>query len=108
MAKYIGPLIVGTSVALVLGLVISPFFSVIIGGFIAGVMCKGGVSGGAVVGFLSGIITAIPFMLLAGLVTAFVPFVWVPLGRVSIGTMLIVGVLGLVGGVIGGLIRKKA
>ena len=80
MTKYFGPAIIGILVTIILGIFVTPFLSVIVGGLIAGIMCKGGASGGAGVGFLLGIISAIPFFIMAGVIGSSVPFVGAIIG----------------------------
>lgn len=44
MTRYVVSVILGILASLVLGIFITPVLSVIIGGFIAGILCKGGAS----------------------------------------------------------------
>ncbi|MFZ3169196.1 MAG: DUF5518 domain-containing protein [Candidatus Methanoperedens sp.] len=107
MTKYIFPSIIGFSISIVLGFIITPLLSVIVGGFIAGILCKGGSSGGAGVGLLIGVIYAIPIYLFAGMVASIIPFLGVILGGLGIGIMFFIGILGLIGGTLGGFVGNK-
>jgi hypothetical protein len=106
ITKYIFPAIIGFSASIVLGFIITPFLSIIIGGCIAGILCKGGVSGGAGVGLLIGVIYAIPVYLLAGIVASIIPSLGAILGILGVGIMFVISILGLVGGTIGGANSK--
>ena len=96
MTNYAVPAIIGILVSLVLGIFITPVLSVIIGSFIAGILCKGG--GGAGVGIVMGMFYAVPVYLFAGIVASVVPVLGVVLGGIGIWIMIVVSGLGLLGG----------
>lgn len=110
MARYVGPAFAGLIVAVILSFFITPFLSVLIGGFLAGYLSKGGILGGSGVGFLLGVITAVPVILFAGAISVIPyigPIIGIILGVFGFGLMLAVGAFGLIGGFIGGMLGGK-
>jgi len=101
--------IVGFVVMLVLFFL--PVINYLVGGFVAGILARGGTWNGAKVGFMAGIIGAViigAVILLGG--TIFLGLIGFLGGLVIAVVLLVLGlmsaILGLVGGAIGGTIAK--
>ncbi len=136
MTKYGVPVIIGLLAEFVLGFVLGFFITsyefqflmftgalllVIVGGFIAGILSKGGASGGVGIGILMGVINAILLwsMAILALGAGLIPLSWLFAGFAFlsnlslgfligafgfIGYIVVIVILGLIGGVIGGLL----
>lgn len=114
--------LIGAGVALVLSMV-APMLGQVVGGGVAGYLQKEGETAGAKVGGIAGLVSAIPGLLLAGLVI--IPFVFLPLlggdlagfaifsgvGLVFLlviaaSSILFSGILGAVGGYVGAMLYE--
>ncbi len=93
-------------------IILTPFLSglgPIVGGFIAGLVAKEGVGGGAAAGFLSGIIAVAPLAFIVpmagGIAAPHMLPIFAGVGlAVLVVAGVILGILGAIGGLIGGAI----